>query len=338
MFLFLPETDEDCSQADSSGHSCVIGSEIYMDVSYLHYLYDARSLISKCIRACQVWSAPYDGESPPPEEYQSSTLDETGRPRAPTLSRKPPPLPQPHRPQKPRPDPQRDSPAAPGLLELEWDDSYDAGPPQPLPEPEVPKPVPVEPPKHIQELRKNAIMLIKGSYIEESDFQNDVMVYNLVAQKDACDPVELPKAVSTAPVGKQTQSGVPLTDPHNHQPVQNCQQGDGAVSNGTSLSPLHSAEENQSKPSLQAGSSLDGEELIAQYEELIQTLGVEAGSPIRGDGEFQRPISPMEEEEEEEEVDFTAFAETPETEKFPSPFATKPRSGSRTYGVPFTGK
>lgn len=338
MFFILPETDEDCSQADSSGHFCVIGSEIYMDVSYLHYLYDARSLISKCIRACHVWSAPYDGESPPPEEYQPSTLEEAGRPRAPTLSRKPPPLPQPHRPQKTHPDPQRDSPAAPSLLELEWDDSYDAGPAQPTPEPEVPKTVPVEPPKHIQELRKNAIMFIKGSYIEESDFQNDVMVYNLVAQKDATDPVELPKAVSTAPVGKQTQSGVPLTDPRNHQSAQNCQQGDGTVSNGVSFSPLHSAEENQRKPSLKADSSLDGEELIAQYEELIQTLGVEAGSPIREDGEFQRTISPME-EEEEEEMDFNAFsAETPETEKLPSPFAMKPRSGSRTHGVPFTGK
>ncbi|XP_041958488.1 protein FAM160A1 isoform X1 [Alosa sapidissima] len=329
------ETDEDCSQMDSSGHSCVIGSEIYMDASYLHYLYDARSGISSCIRACQVWSAPYDGEKPPPEEYQPSTLEEVGRPRAPTLSRRPPAVPQSHRPLKPRPDPQRDSPAAPNLQELEWDDSYDAGSAQPPAEPEVTKPMPVEPPKHIQELRKNAIMLIKGSYIEESDFQNDVMVYNLVAQKDASDPVELPKAVSTAPVDKQTNSGNPLTNANNHQLRQNCQESDGTVSNGLSLSPLHSVEEDQGIYSLQARSSLDGEELLAQYEELIQTLGVEAGSPIRAERDFQHAISPT--EEEEEEVDFTFSAETPEAEKIPSPFVTKPRSGSRTHGVPFTG-
>uniref|UniRef100_H3CCJ1 FHF complex subunit HOOK interacting protein 1A n=1 Tax=Tetraodon nigroviridis TaxID=99883 RepID=H3CCJ1_TETNG len=53
--------------ADDSGHSCTIGSEIYLDVSYLHYLYDARRSISSCLRACRVWSAPYDGKDPPPD-------------------------------------------------------------------------------------------------------------------------------------------------------------------------------------------------------------------------------------------------------------------------------
>ncbi|KAL2098192.1 hypothetical protein ACEWY4_007399 [Coilia grayii] len=324
------ETEKDCPQVDNSGHSCVIGSEIYMDVSYLHYLYDARSGISKCIRACQVWSAPYDGETPPPEEYQPSTLEEVGRPRAATLSRKPPP--QPHHPQKPRPDPQRDSPAAPNLLELEWDDSYDAGPAQPLPEPEVTQPIPVEPPKHIQELRKNAIMLIKGAYIEESDFQNDVMVYNLVAQKDASDPIELPKAAKTSSADKQTNSDV-LSDSNSHQLGQ---ANNRPISNGLT-SRSHSAEDDESKSSLQTDSNLEGEELMAQYEELIRTLGVEAGSPMKADRECQRPISPME-EEEEEEVDFTSFCpETPEGDKIPSPYTAKPRSGSRIHGIPFTG-
>ena len=46
-------------------NSCTIGSEIYLDVSYLHYLDDAHLGISSCIRACQVWSAQYDGEDPP---------------------------------------------------------------------------------------------------------------------------------------------------------------------------------------------------------------------------------------------------------------------------------
>ncbi|XP_063074446.1 FHF complex subunit HOOK-interacting protein 1A [Engraulis encrasicolus] len=317
------DTEKDCPQVDSSGPSCVIGSEIYMDVSYLHYLYDARSGISRCIRACQVWSAPYDGETPPPDEYQPSTLEEVGKPRASSLSRKPPP--QPRQPQKPRPDPQRDSPAAPNLQELEWDDSYDAGPAQPLPEPEVTQPMPVEPPKHIQELRKNAIMLIKGAYIEESDFQNDVMVYNLVAQKDASDPVERPTNLKASLADKQTNSA-----------GQECLDSDGPVSNGLT-SPSHSVEEDEGKSSLQTASNLEGEELMAQYEELIRTLGVEAGSPAKAEKEIQRPVSPME-EEEEEEVDFNSFCpETPEAEKIPTPFPTKPRSGSRIHGMPFTG-
>ncbi|EPY88757.1 hypothetical protein CB1_000155033 [Camelus ferus] len=37
------------------------------------------------------------------------------------------------------------------------------------------------------EMKKNAILLFKGAYIEESDFQDDVMVYRLCAEKDAED-------------------------------------------------------------------------------------------------------------------------------------------------------
>ncbi|KAM9408029.1 LOW QUALITY PROTEIN: FHF complex subunit HOOK-interacting protein 1A-like [Salvelinus alpinus] len=44
---------------------------------------------------------------------------------------------------------------------------------------------PLTSPPHIQEMRRSAIMLIQGSYVEESDFQYDVLVYNLIAQKDA---------------------------------------------------------------------------------------------------------------------------------------------------------
>lgn len=40
------------------------------------------------------------------------------------------------------------------------------------------------PPQHIQEMRRSATKLIHGSYIEESDFEEDVLVYDLVAQKD----------------------------------------------------------------------------------------------------------------------------------------------------------
>lgn len=46
-----------------------------------------------------------------------------------------------------------------------------------------PAPPPL-PPQYIQEMRRTATKLVHGSYVEESEFQDDVMVYDLVAQKD----------------------------------------------------------------------------------------------------------------------------------------------------------
>uniref|UniRef100_A0A673LYR4 Family with sequence similarity 160 member A1b n=1 Tax=Sinocyclocheilus rhinocerous TaxID=307959 RepID=A0A673LYR4_9TELE len=135
------------SGGDTVGCSRITASEPLMHKNYLQYLYDARRSVCTTVQACDVWSAPYDGLNPSPDEYQDEDEDELGT-----------------------------------LLELEWDDTYDAAPDR-EPTPDVPD----EPPKHIQEMRKNAIMLIKGSYIEESEFQDDVLVYNLIAQKDARD-------------------------------------------------------------------------------------------------------------------------------------------------------
>lgn len=38
--------------------------------------------------------------------------------------------------------------------------------------------------KYIQEMKKNVILFFKGFYIEELDFQDDVMVYRLCVEKD----------------------------------------------------------------------------------------------------------------------------------------------------------
>ncbi|KAL0203784.1 hypothetical protein M9458_001802, partial [Cirrhinus mrigala] len=303
---------------DDSGNSCVIGSEIYLDVSYLHYLYDAQNSISHCMRACRVWSAPYDGENPPPEEYQCSALEEAGKTRPPFNSRKTPN--QMHR----SGPPHKDLAATPGLLELEWDDSYDACPTQLHPEEDQEaRPIPDEPPKHIQELRKTAIMIVKGSYIEESEFQNDVMVYDLVAQKDARDSGNGYQAPSnhTEPAKQEVLAGS-VTD-------QKTTNSDSSMSNGL-RSPL---DEMDSK---KRGSQSDpGEDLMAQYEELIRTLGAQPTSPAKTDSEVKCPTDVM--DEEEDEIDFNSFSpETPEAEKLPSPFGTKPRSGSRGHAVPFT--
>ena len=47
-----------------------------------------------------------------------------------------------------------------------------------------------EPPRHIQEMRRSATVLLRGggAYAEESDFQDDILVYHLVALRDARTP------------------------------------------------------------------------------------------------------------------------------------------------------
>lgn len=90
---------------------------------------------------------------------------------------------------------------ASSALELEWDDIFADD--NPLPSAVVnvvlangdvsleadtctfpPAPPPL-PPRHIQEMRRNATKLVRGSYVEESEFQDDVLVYDLIAKKDA---------------------------------------------------------------------------------------------------------------------------------------------------------
>lgn len=324
LFVYPLESNEVLSEEDDCGNSCVIGSEIYLDVSYLHYLKDAQNGISHCMRACRVWSAPYDGENPPPEEYQRSNLEEAGRTRGSSTCRKTsnqklhsgPPL--------------KDHIATPGLLELEWDDSYDACPTKLLPEEDQEtRPVPEEPPKHIQELRRTAIMIVKGSYIEESEFQNDVMVYDLVAQKDAHDSGNNYHASSKPSEAAEQEVLDGRTDQKNTN-------SESSVSNGLS-SPVDEMDSQNRGSQTNKPESPEGEDLMAQYEELIRTLGAQPSSPAKADGELRSPTNLM--DDEEDELDFNAFSpETPEAEKLLTPFGTKPRSGSKGHAVPFTGQ
>lgn len=324
------------------GNSCTIGSEIYLDVSYLHYLYDARLSVSSCIQACRVWSAPYDGENPPPEKYQPGVLEE---PRLKTrqtqmaLKRAPPPLaPRP----APCPQPVSEPPSV-SQLELEWDDSYDACPVQTQETPVEIKPPqlpPAEPPKHIQEMRRTAIMLVKGSYIEENEFQDDVMVYDLVAKKDASDDEHgkhQPKRAQTEPEAGSAdgplKNGLGLILPVSGMT-------DGGL-NGFDTKARGQTDCNSNLPKTAAAEL--GDDLLAQYEELIRTLDTETdGKPVKAEGALKKPVTPVVEEDEEEDgMDFTSFsAETPEPEKLHSPFGTRFRSGSanRSHSLPFTGK
>ncbi|XP_029904632.1 protein FAM160A1 [Myripristis murdjan] len=331
------EEKEGYLEEDDSGNSCVIGSEIYLDVSYLHYLYDARLGISSCMRACQVWSAPYDGESPPPEEYQPGVLEELGLKarQAPMVSKRLPQLQLQH--PRPRP-PQKTEPPPAHQLELEWDDTYDACPMQATEaaaESKPPQPPPAAPPKHIQEMRRTAIMLVKGSYIEESDFQDDVMVYNLVAKKDTTDG-EHSKHKFNGTESEETQSDLPEALQKNRLSLTLPSTVDDNGKNSSDFKAKGQTDCNSNVQNIDATEA--GDDLLAQYEELIRTWNTEAsGSPVKADKEFKNPITHMD-EEEEEEMDFSSFsAETPEPEKIHSPFGTKLLSGSRSHSVPFTG-
>lgn len=319
MFLFSEESRSIPGGADDSGHSCTIGSEIYMDVSYLHYLFDARRSISSCLRACRVWSAPYDGNDPPPDKYHPGVLKE------PLLKGHQPrgaPRKVPRALAQPRPS-TNTGPASANPLELEWDDSYDACPVQTAEAAEESRPPPAEPPKHIQEMRKTAIMLVKGSYVEENDFQDDVMVYDLVAKKDSreAERGELTSNKSACGEGRPGSAEAPLGNGPTPALPQNTRAG--------------------LDPKLQNGAAAElRDDLLSQYENLLRTLDTGAGGkPVQAEGESRKAATSVAEEEEEEDMDFSFIPETPEAEKVHPPFG-KLLSGSagRSQAVPFTGQ
>ncbi|KAM9424447.1 FHF complex subunit HOOK-interacting protein 1A-like [Pholidichthys leucotaenia] len=189
----------DVSVSNSVGYCR--GSDFLMDVNYLHYLWDARQAISVSTRACQFWSAPYDGIDPPPQQYRSDMPGDDADDDEELINRG-----------KSdsicslliAPSPSALSPAPSSLdnsqmgrtssaLELEWDDIFaddDFAPSAAINTVIANGGVtlctvsPAPPPKHIQEMRRNATKLVQGSYVEESEFQDDVLAYDLVAQKD----------------------------------------------------------------------------------------------------------------------------------------------------------
>lgn len=231
-------------------------------------------------------------------------------------------------------------------LELEWDDSYDACPVQTDDQEESkaapqPQPPATEPPRHIQEMRKNAIMLVKELYVEENDFQDDVMVYDLVAKKDSTDGAKAAAKPSRTEAGnaESPKNGLNLPAPHRSLESKVKGQAEGKVS----------------LPQSNTAAGI-GEDLLAQYEELIRTLDSQSGarSARGGSAESKKGVASRpeeeagtevegggeEEEEEEDEMDFTSFsAETPESEKVHSPFG-KFFGGNASKGnsVPFTGE
>lgn len=339
--------------------ACIVEYGKALDISYLQYLWEAHTNILHCMRDCRVWSALYDGDSPDPETFLQGLSEEgqedSGHPEAML-----------------RQQPSRTQGQTKGQSELEWDDSYDTGissgadvgSPGPYDgvDPPVP-PTPAEPPKHIQEMKKSAILLFKGSYIEEADFQDDVMVYRLCAEKDSEDARE-PQGHATAPPAE--------AQPRAHSP---------SVSNGPLFSPSPEAESQPSRessdlnqnafseakpdnvpevalesdlelkaPTVEAEpqsdllvASTESEDFIAQYNQMVQELD-------SGTEGLMDPLLPMHHEEKrggckvEEEDDFDSLmADAPAVEPGPSPFGVGEDSAfashhlARTQGTPFTG-
>ncbi|XP_033891666.3 FHF complex subunit HOOK-interacting protein 1A-like [Acipenser ruthenus] len=341
---------EEQYELDSQEYAHIVGCQKGMDVSYLHYLYDARNNITRCIKACRVWSAPYDGENPPPERLQLGPAEEGGKQAASS--------------QRARLSQVSSGLTSTGekaqLLELEWDDSYDTGMSPggdgDLSEGDtgVKEPMPIEPPRHIQEMRKNAIMLIKGSYIEESDFQDDVMVYNLIAQRDAQDATE---HIGNSPNGSEkTAPTVPkqqsqplcngLTATQNPKAVQEqnkknvslSREGNTVSSNGK-LDDDSKLSEPDHNSNLRIP-SMDRDDLISQYDDLLKGLGANSGGPVEDERAFVDPVTPT----EEDDMDFNAFSDDMlDPERLPSPFGPKSRAvysvstSTRIHGAPFTG-
>ncbi|XP_021052212.1 protein FAM160A1 isoform X1 [Mus pahari] len=412
----LPETP--CSPSSASPPpppaptACIVEYGKALDISYLQYLWEAHTNILHCMRDCRVWSALYDGDSPDPETFLQSLSEESRENSAHPEAR----LPQ----QSIRTSGQTKDKSQ---SELEWDDSYDTGissgadvgSPGPYDEVETPAPpAPIDPPKHIQEMKKNAILLFKGSYIEESDFQDDVMVYRLCAEKDAEDTAEPqedtaePQEDTTEPQGDTSElqedtselhggtselHGDTADPPAKAQPKPRPEAQSLPTSNGPLSSPDSKAESqpsressdlcqntfSEAKPENEPGVALasdseltapmfeaepqselavantEGEDFIAQYDQIIQELdsgteglmeqSVPASEPLLPtQQEESREECKAEGEEEEEEDDFDSLmAATPALEARPSPFgvgedtAFTSRHPVRTPSTPFTG-
>ncbi|CAN2388786.1 Retinoic acid induced 16-like protein [Pristimantis euphronides] len=348
MLLKFKQKDSAANFSSSSYEAESIFPEEYMetvDASYLKYLCEAEENIFRCAEDCKVWSAPYDGENPDPETSFQALLENSfrrgdfptfrgGRRRylgsfsseAPSLGGKP-------------------------QDDLEWDDSYDTGmspdsgtcSPQP-PQDSV---LPPEPPKHIQDMKKNAIMFVKGTYNEEDDFDNDAMVYMLCAEKDSVETqVEKHEDVSN----KNQADGVHQEEQHSEsQEVSNTEinnKKNSSLNENAIKKPTTQGRKNAPKLKLDCSHeensnfsgnpiSPDSEAFIARCDEIINGLN----TPVD-----DMPNSPAPETasllDDEEFEKYSLSTQSVESE--PSPFGTKDVTiysnySSRIQAAPFTG-
>ncbi|XP_004420970.1 PREDICTED: protein FAM160A1 [Ceratotherium simum simum] len=307
-----------------SPSACIVEYGKALDISYLQYLWEAHTNILRCMRDCRVWSALYDGESPDPETLLQS-LEESTTNSAHPVFRLPQQL-------TGKTGPQLAPRKEKNQTELEWDDSYDTGissgadvaSPGPHDDPENSgPPAPIDPPKHIQEMKKNAILLFKGSYIEESDFQDDVMVYRLCAEKDSEDtrnsqeetakpPSQAESEVQSPPMNNgPLPSPQPETDSEEEpnrdnsdlfqnvskEPKQENEPEVAPEPNSELAPPVSEAEHNSNLTVINP----EGEDIIARYDQIIQELDSGTKGLIEQDFSSPDPLLLTKEKEEKEE-------------------------------------
>ncbi|KAG9480052.1 hypothetical protein GDO78_011849 [Eleutherodactylus coqui] len=347
MLIKCKQKDSEANFSPNSYEAESIFPEEYMDTvdaNFLKYLCEAEENILRCAEDCKVWSAPYDGENPDPETSSQALLENSFRRRDfPTFR---------GRRRQQLGSFSSEVPSLGGKLQddLEWDDSYDTGisPDSGTGSPQPPQDsvLPPEPPKHIQEMKMNAIMFVKGTYNEEDDFDNDAVVYMLCAEKDSVETqVEKKEDVSdeclVADVHHQEQhfqsqevSNTEINNKKNSSLKENVVKNQSTHHKGPPKLKLDFSFEENSNLS-RTPLSPDSEEFIAQCDEIINGLNTSAEDI---------PISPAAEsaslldDEEFEKYSLT----TPSIESEPSPFGPKDVTvfsnySSRTQAAPFTG-
>ncbi|XP_062310994.1 FHF complex subunit HOOK-interacting protein 1A-like [Osmerus eperlanus] len=349
-------TGSPLSGEDSVGCQRDPAQPLPLELIYLHYLRDARVSIQTALRACSVWSAPYDGLSPAPAgplegEEGGETGEEVRRGRTDT-STPPPPL-------ATTPDP-----VTGGNVELEWDDMFDVAPDEgagPGGAQGAGAQGGPEPPQHLQALRRTATLLVRGSYIEEDGFQDDVLVYDLIAQKDASAHAQRCSGVGARQGGGggREECVSTLTNRQNcgERRVSREEEERRRLDRNMNVNRVVTLENDQLTSDLCNGHAdpaptpaptltpdpaptATGDDFLSQYRALMLSLGAEPDEDdISGDiSSFRRRVERLrkrrEEEEEEEEELCRFLSEEPQPDLEQENVL---EAGSRKQGVPFTG-
>ncbi|XP_062991665.1 FHF complex subunit HOOK-interacting protein 1A [Elgaria multicarinata webbii] len=347
---------EESSRSGVADSTCIVEYGKTVDISYLQYLWDAQTLILHCMKDCRVWSAPYDGEKPDPHTFIQTLAEEDGKNLDQPIFRL-----QYRTPSNPCSSSRMTSLGE--KMELEWDDSYDTGisPGSEMGSPQhddlrsVDTQPPAKPPKHIQEMKKNAIMLIKGSYIEESDFQDDVMVYRLCAEKDVQEAESLKEEALMSESQNTDNPNVlptngPLKGSQSDSNLEECNGKNSDLTQHTTAEIHETSVESTAQHDLELKLSCpeadhndnmkllspESEDFISQCDNIIKELDSNSTGLVELKLLIPDAISPVEEEE-----DFENFsADTPSAESMPSPFGPKDICSSnpaRNPNIPFTG-
>ncbi|KAL2304991.1 hypothetical protein Nmel_006960 [Mimus melanotis] len=191
-----------------------------------------------------------------------------------------------------------------------------------------------------------------SSYIEESDFQDDVMVYRLCAQKDSQDDDSSKKTSLSVAREHKVQSQIIVNgslvktqlemdlDEHSKR---NSSSTRGAIREQINQKTTEIDPQPDLKISSQEADcnlsvkllSIDGEDFIVQYDRIIKELDPNSASLEEQKLDAPDPVSPAEE-------DFENFsADTPSAESISSPFGTKedvsPKHSPRSQSALFTG-